>query len=251
MPTGRPPNTVARFDRRGFLSALPLMLLLGGSSITTLDLRASAAGVNDEEAASALSASFRCPEDYSSDEAKRAAVRVFTNGYVTRFPNNNIRDMMLFRHHLLVEHTCVQTLKSILAHVSPLSYMVSMQNRDDGPRTESFHPETRVWTVYFRRGWRTGGHFGRGADLQFLRLGNLQSHPARSQRLSSTGATNAQIVGKFEAPDELKKAPAYYIVSESLYPADRAVICISKISSVGQRCLHCYILEEDHWPTAR
>ena len=45
---------------------------------------------------------------------------------------------------------------------------------------------------------------------------------------------NVQILGKFEALDEVTKAPAYYIVSESLYPADReAYVNISKISSVG------------------
>ena len=74
------------------------------------------------------------PESYSSNEAKNAALQAFIQNYSTVFPNNNPRDLMIFRYHLLVQHSCVQTLKAMLASVAPLSTMLSFDKADYGPQ---------------------------------------------------------------------------------------------------------------------
>ena len=111
--------------------------------------------------------------------------------------------------------------------------MVSIQNRDYGPRTEAFDPETRVWTVYFRRDGEPAATSEEELIFNFYGWEPAIS-PSSVAKAFVNRRDNVQILGKFEAPDELTKAPAYFIVSEHLYAADReAYINISKISSVG------------------
>jgi hypothetical protein len=131
------------FGRQGFVTSL-LFHWLTGFFLSPSTLHAGVAGNAQDETPGRYFANFPCPEEYSSTQAKQAALQDFIRQYSIAFPDNNIRDMMLFRYRLLVAHSCIQTLKSMLSDVSPLSEMLLLRNRDYGPRSEEFDPETRV-----------------------------------------------------------------------------------------------------------
>src|SRR5271157_5619889 len=97
------------------------LLALAGLYIAPTGLPATTPTDPQDDATSPLSGSFRCPEELTSNEAKQAALRDFREAYMARFPKNSVRDMMLLRYRLLVAHSCVQTLKSMLMNVSPVS----------------------------------------------------------------------------------------------------------------------------------
>jgi hypothetical protein len=187
---------------------------------------------DSQDSEAALSKSFRCPEEYPSDRAKESALHEFMQNYTARFPNNTIRDMMLFRYRLLVEHSCIQTLNSMLTDVAPLSEMLRFQNQDFGPKTEKYNPETNAWTVWFRKD-------GQPAQLSEADLIiNFYGWPGPSPDIVAKAFVpprqDIHVIGQFEAPDELTKEPAYFIVSQTLYPDETyGYVNISKITSVG------------------
>ena len=216
----------SRFGRK----VLVCMSLFAGCVL----IQSSALGAaSDDIVSSALSRSFQCPEDYASFEAKQTALQQFIQEYTKNFPNNNLRDMLLFRYRLLVAHSCVQTLNSMLADVSPLSEMLSMQNGNYGPRTEEFDPKTKIWTVHFRKDGEPPALANEELIFNFYGW-----KPATSTKNIAEAFVNrrddVRIVGSFEAPDDVTKAPAYFIFSEAIDPGQpEAYIYISKISSVG------------------
>ena len=213
--------------RQGLLLVLPFGVLTSGRS------SAMTPRMQEGEAASALSRSFQCPESYSSDEKKNAALREFMQAYTAAFPNNNVRDLMLFRYRLLVAHTCTQTLKSMLASVSPVSEMLSIQGSNYGPRTEEFNPKTRVWTVRFRADGEPLATTEKELIFNFYGWGSGPTAKAIAEAFVSR-RDNVHVLGNFEAPDDITKAPAYFIVSETLYPGESdGYVNISKVSSVG------------------
>jgi hypothetical protein len=188
---------------------------------------------SQDDAASPLLGSFRCPEEFTSKEAKEAALREFMQAYAGRFPNNNIRDMMLFRYRLLVAHSCLQTLNYMFTHVSPTSEMLRVKDRDFGPKTEEFDRKTKVWTVRFRKDGEPPGLSEEDLIFNFYGWKPATSPEAIAKAFISP-RENLHILGKFEAPDDITKAPAYFIVSETLYPGETyGYLNISKISSVG------------------
>jgi hypothetical protein len=182
---------------------------------------------------SALSRSFQCPESYPSDEARRLSLENFLKSYAAASPNNNTRDVMLFRYRLLVEHSCMLTLKSMLERVTPLSAMLSVQNNDFVPRTEEFDPKTKVWTVRFRKDGEPEATAEQELIFNFYGWRNGPS----AQSIATAFVRrrdNVQVLGSFEAPDDLTRLPAYIVVSETIYPGDSyGYVNISKISSVG------------------
>jgi hypothetical protein len=209
------------------------VILLTGICICPAGLLAVISPDQEDEAASSLSRVFRCPEQFTSNDAKQAAVGEFIQIYARLFPNNNIRDMMLFRYRLLVTHSCIQTLKSMLTDVSPASEMLRVEDRDFGPKTEEFDPETKIWTVRFAKDGEPTALSEE--DLIFNFYG---WKPATSPKVIANAfirpRENLHILGRFEAPDEITKAPTYFIVSETLYPGETyGYVNISKISSVG------------------
>ena len=209
------------------------LLVLAGLYIAPAGLPAATPTNFQDDVASPLFASFRCPEEFKSNEAKQAALREFMQAYAGRFPNNNIRDMMLFRYRLLVAHSCVQTLKSMLMDVSPVSEMLRVEDRDFGPRTEEFDRETKVWTVWFRKDGEPPALSDEDLIFNFYGWKPATSPEAIAKAFISP-RENLHILGKFEAPDDITKAPAYFIVSETLYPQETyGYVNISKISSVG------------------
>lgn len=177
--------------------------------------------------------SFQCPEVFSSNEAKQAALQEFTRAYAGQFPNNNVRDMMLFRYRLLVAHSCVQTLKSMLAAVSPLSEMLRIEDGDFGPKTEEFDPKTKVLTIWFRKNGDPPGLSDEDLILNFYGWKPPTSPDAIASAFINP-RENLHIVAKFKAPDDITREPAYFIVSQTLYPGETyGYINISKITSVG------------------
>ena len=181
----------------------------------------------------ALSASFHCPEELTSNDARQAALHTFIQSYTAQFPNNNVRDMMIFRYRLLVEHSCIQTLKSMLADVSPISEMLRLEDHDFGPKTEEFDPRARVWTVYFRKDGEPASLSDE--DLIFNFYGwNPSTSPEGIAQALLKPRENLNIIWKFEAPDDLTKTPAYFFISETQYPGETfAYVNITKISSAG------------------
>jgi hypothetical protein len=180
----------------------------------------------------ALSKSFRCPEEYPSDMAKKSALREFMQNYTAQFPNNNVRDMMLFRYRLLVDHSCIQSLNSMLSAVAPLSEMLRFQNQDFGPKTEKYNSETNVWTVWFRKDSQPAQLSE--ADLIFNFYGWPGPSPDTVAKAFVRPRQDIQVIGQFEAPDDLTKEPAYFIVSQTLYPDETyGYVNISKIASIG------------------
>jgi hypothetical protein len=153
--------------------------------------------------------------------------------YAGQFPNNNVRDMMLFRYRLLVAHSCVQTLKSMLAEVSPLSEMLRVENRDFGPKTEELDPKTKVLTIWFRKNGEPPGLSDEDLILNFYGW-KPPTSPEAIARAFINPRENLHILGKFTAPDDITRGPAYFIVSETLYPGETyGYVNITKISSVG------------------
>jgi hypothetical protein len=185
---------------------------------------------NDADAE--LSSSFRCPEEYSSDEAKQAAVQEFMKAYAARFPNNNVRDMMLSRYRLLVAHSCNQTLNFMLTDVAPLSEMLRFQTQDFGPKTEEYDSDTKVWSVWFRKNGQPPARSE--ADVIFNFYGWPGSSPETIARAFLRPRQDLRIIGKFEAPDDVTKKPAIFVVSETLYPNETyGYVNLSKITSFG------------------
>jgi hypothetical protein len=176
---------------------------------------------------------FQCPEALTSNEAKESALREFMRAYAAENPNNSVRDMMSFRYRLLVAHACTQTLISMLATVSPLSETLHIEGRDFGPRTEEFDKNTKVWTVWFRKNGEPPGHSNENVIFNFYGW-NPPIAPEVIAKSFVSPRENVQILGRFRAPDDITKQPAYFVVSESLYPGETyGYVSISKITSAG------------------
>lgn len=192
------------------------------------------AGNREDQNATDLARSFRCPEDYASIEAKQAALRDFLQGYAAKFPNNTARDAMLYRYRLLIAHSCSQTLQFMVTHVSPVTEMLRFQNRDYGPKTEEFDPTTKIWTVYYVEN-------GDRPDLaeEELIFNFYGWEPPKSPESIADAfinrSDNVRSLWKFKAPDDLTKALGYFFLSETTYLEQLyAYANISKITSAGR-----------------
>lgn len=183
--------------------------------------------------ASTLSRQFRCPEQYSSDSQRRAAVLEFIREYMMKCPENNSRDLIIMRYRLLVAHSCIQTLKTMLTNVGPMSEMLRFEGDNLGPRTEEYDRQTKVWTVWFRKDGEPPGLSAESLTFNFYESPGTTPESVAAAFVRSR--RNLKIVGKFEAPDELAKKPAFFILSETLYPDETyGYVNYSKISSVGR-----------------
>jgi hypothetical protein len=121
----------------------------------------------------------------------------------------------------------------MLMHVSPESEMLRVKDRNFGPRTEEFDRETKVWTVWYRKDGETPALSEEDLIFNFYGWKPASSPEAVADAFTSP-RENLLILGQFEAPDDITKAPAYFIVSETLYPGETyGYVNISKISSVG------------------
>ncbi len=193
----------------------------------------SSGGPENSKSLSDLSNSFQCPEIHSLTEAKQSAVTEFVQAYVAQYPNSTPRDIMLYRYRLLVGHSCFETLRSILAHINPTTEMLLFNNQDYGPKTEEFDPATKVWTVYYKKSREQEEVADEELILNFYGW-EPATDSASIARAFIGRRDNIQILGKFQAPDDITKAPAYFIVSETVYPKQTyGYVNISKITSVG------------------
>jgi hypothetical protein len=179
-----------------------------------------------------LSSSFRCPEDYPSAAAKMAALNEFIREYTARFPNKTVRDLLMYRYHLLVLHSCVHTLRYMLAHVSPTAEMIRFDGKDYGPKTEGFDPTNKVWTIFFKEDGKLSQP---DEELIFNFYGwNPPTSPSSIASAWLDRGDNVHTIWKFEAPDDLTKSPAYFFVSATTYPGQLfGYVNITKITSAG------------------
>jgi hypothetical protein len=117
---------------------------------------------------------------------------------------------MAYRYQLLVSHSCTRTLQFMLAHISPMAAMVRFNNLDFGPKDEEFDPATRVWTAYFD----LTANGDDGLILNFYGWDPPSSPESIAQAFISP-RKSFKVIWKFQAPDDVTKAPAFFIVSET------------------------------------
>jgi hypothetical protein len=221
--------SVDRFNRNAFCYAA---LVFMGFTLAPVLLVALPPANTTQDREATLSKSFRCPEEYPSDGAKRSALHEFMRNYAAQFPNNSVRNMMLLRYRLLVEHSCIQTLNSMLADVSPVSEMLRFQTQDFGPKTEEYDSETLVWTAWFRMDGQPPQFSN--ADLIFNFYGWPGPSPDSVAKAYVRPRQYLHLIGQFQAPDEVTRETAFFIVSQTLYPDETyGYVNISKITSVG------------------
>jgi hypothetical protein len=182
-------------------------------------------------------ASFHCPEDYPSSDAAKAAVNEFLKAYTARFPDGTINDFVAYRYRLLVTHSCTKTLQNIhdseLADITPTTATINFDHRAFGPRDEEFDPVTKVWTEYYDE--KAVGSDAPEEELIFNFYG--WQPPVAPESIAETYISrrdNVQIIGKFQAPDDVTKAAAYFIVSEATFKnKPYGYLNIGKITSIG------------------
>ena len=176
---------------------------------------------------------FRCPEDYGSEAAQHQALDDFIKTYTAQHPNASVQELMLVRGRLLVSHHCTQTLQHMLAHVSAIAQMLRFSGQNYDRKETKFDSATHVWTVYFdpEAGEPTNPDHG----LIFNFYGWNANASARSVAEAWMNRTDGvRTIFKFQAPDEVTRLPAFFIVSETMH-ADRGYgyVNISKIASAG------------------
>jgi hypothetical protein len=111
--------------------------------------------------------------------------------------------------------------------------MLRLGNSDFGPRTEEFDPKTKVWTVRFTRDGLPSSQSDENLLINFYGW-NPPVSPEDVANAYISPRENLHILGKFEAPDDITKTPAYFILSETLYPGEKyGYLNIAKITSVG------------------
>ena len=110
--------------------------------------------------------------------------------------------------------------------------MLRFQNQDFGPRTEEYNPKTKVWSVWFRKDGQPP-EFSE-SDLIFNFYGWPGPTPEKIAQAFLQPRENMHIIWKFSAPDDVTKMPAFFVLSETLYPGETfGYVNISKITSVG------------------
>ena len=119
-------------------------------------------------------------------------------------------DLAVYRYQLLVGHSCTKALQFMLGHISPTAAMVRFNNRDYGPKEEEFDPTTRVWTAYFD----ASANGDDGLIFNFYGW-DPPSSPESIAQAYIAPRKGLKVVWKFQAPDDVTKAPAFFIVSET------------------------------------
>jgi hypothetical protein len=224
-------NLRSHFFNAGLLAIAGL--LVGLASRSALAQNTGNAAVTAPDPA----ASFRCPEDYPSSEAAKAALDEFVKAYAAKFPDKTINDFAAYRYQLLASHSCTKTLQNLhdgfLADITPATATINFNQHQFGPRDEEFDPATKVWTEYFDG--KSAGDAGPDEELIFNFYG--WRPPVSATSIAETYINrrdNIQILGKFQAPDEGTKAPAYFIVSETTFKKKPyGYLNIGKVTSIG------------------
>jgi hypothetical protein len=220
------------------LGRFPALIALAGVCKCPAGLPAVSSPDPQDNAASTLSRSFRRPEQIPSNEEKQTALREFMQAYGKAFPNNTVGDLRTFRYRLLVTHSCTQTLDFMLGNVSPTSEMLRAEDRDFGPKTQEFNSSTNVWAVRFTKDGAPTALSEE--DLIFNFYGwNPATSPEAVAKAFVLPRENLRILGSFEAPDDITKARAYFVISETLYQGKTyGYVNISKIHFRRNRRLH-------------
>lgn len=176
---------------------------------------------------------FPCPEQLTSDTERRESLDSFLKAYTAQNPNASVRDAMLARDQLLVSNHCTQALDYMLGHISAIAQMLRFNDRSYDRAETEFDASTHVWTVYFDPENVQPDLADRGLIINFYNWNPPSSAADIAQALGENRGSTTSIY-KFQAPDEITKLPAYFIVSEAIH-ADRGYgyANISKVSPLG------------------
>ncbi len=209
------------------LRRMPALLLLAPFAVATMCARA------QDPSSGKLATGFECPESYPSDDARTAALKQFVEAYRTAYPSNMVRDLEVFRYRLLVAHGCTKTLAYVQAHVLPTTEILELGGQEYGPATREYDSQTKVWTVFLRH---SGASAERSdADLIFNFYGwTLPRTAAAVAQAFVQTRQDAVILGKFQAPDDVTGQPAFFIVSETIYPDQvYGYVNVTKVAPLG------------------
>jgi len=164
------------------------------------------------KANSAGATAFQCPESFSTEAEKEAALRSFMDDYRSAHPNKTVRDLMSDSYRALVEHDCSETLAYMTAHISPIAEEVRFDSRNFLRDTPEFDPATRVWTVYFDPVSPSDQEHVDELALNFYGWDPAQL-PADIAKAFVSPRPNIKILSTFAAPDTGSKELFYYVVS--------------------------------------
>ena len=119
--------------------------------------------------------------------------------------------------------------------VSPSTSTLLFQGHIYGPAFEQFDPKTSVWTVRFRSDGVDRAHAAGTAlnEILFNFYGwNPAIDPKDIAQTYVAPRSGTRILGKFRAPDAVTRQPAYFVVSETVYPGEPdAFVNIIEITS--------------------
>lgn len=188
---------------------------------------------------STLSSSFVCPENYQTAQDMTNATVKFIADYQKEFPQSTLGDLEIYRYHLLVSHSCKETLSNVLTNVSPMNLMVRFQNKDFGPQKTEFTKDTNVLSSYLTLNRQLLTSPEEELIFNFYlenvwSTGTISAEHVAQVVANSYGQSNdSKVIYKFTAPDPLTKNPDYVIYSYISTPQENySYVYITKISSV-------------------
>jgi hypothetical protein len=205
-----PGEHLAKFSITPWLRRCALMLvMLGGGGLAGQTTR-----IDD----------FRCPESYTTDPERAAALKTFIKKYGREHPQATIGDLLGERHRLLVAHGCGTALVSIEAHrkgaeIAPQLVMPDTRNLalvgHKFQRVDEYYDgATKVWTVTFVDDPQHPENYSNQLILNFYDWTPKPTAEAVASALSEERRGTKNIF-LFKAPDEPSGEMVYHILSLS------------------------------------
>lgn len=125
------------------------------------------------------------------------------------------------------------SIRPALSHISAATAVITFSGETYSRQEKEYDSKTRVWTVYFDPSSAAPGSTGRGLIFNFYGWNPPSSPLAVAQAWVSQGG-DLHTIFKFQAPDDVTKAPAYFIFSETMrISRGYGYANISKVTSIG------------------
>jgi hypothetical protein len=204
---------------------------------------------------------FKCPEDFISNEEYIQNAAAFLRDYKDKHPNATMEELGGARYQFLKDNNCTKALESwnnqpplseiasLFASPGPAAQTGSLISQKDifikvadkeyGPYAVSKDDQTKMRTVSYPQ----RGQITITADELIIFNFYLQGVWGGDKKFSAEDVVNVSLKGqeqngytleyKFEAPDKTTKKPAYFILSDIVYPDQGyGIAYFSKISTV-------------------
>jgi hypothetical protein len=165
---------------------------------------------------------FRCPESYTTDAERDAAVKAFVENFAKQHPQATVGDCAAERHRLLVAHDCRQTLANIDQSqkpqkatpqiMSPQQQSLTIAGRIFTRVDEYYDSTTRVWSIIFVDDPQHPESFANQIIINFYDWTSKPISEAVATTLSEEKPGTKNIF-LFKAPDEPGGETVYHIVS--------------------------------------